>query len=520
MPKKIPQLSSLEIHLFGPFSVVGDGLPVADDQWQRRKPQLLVKLLALQPHRQLHREQVMEFLWPEHEPESAANSLHKTIHAARRALEPQLASGAASSFILTRKQHVTLSAPGRLWVDVDEFERLAAAALKREDLPACEAALALYTGELLADDPYEDWALVRREQTRVLHRKVATKFAQACKRAGRHRESIEQLKTLIASDPTDEYVHRQLMRLYALTGSKFQALEQFKQCRETLRREFDAEPEAATVEMGKLIIHGRIQPAPLTSEKNAPPVFHQLTFRRGTVRAARLSNDGRTIVYAAAWEGDPVEVFSMDAESRETHSLGFKNAAVLAVSPTNELALALNRRHLRGFINTGTLAYVTLDGEDAPREILQGVQWADWSPDGESLAVVRDAGGLNRLEFPVGTTLFTTGGWISHPRVSPRGDCVAFLHHPVVGDDSGAVMLVDLKGETQTLSDGWLSAQERELHLRLCWQSHPVAPRRDLPVSTIQSRRHHRRDFIQLRLKRQPHVEGGRRGDVALHLGL
>jgi len=287
-----------------------------------------------------------------------------------------------------------------------------------------------------------------------------------------------------------------------------------------LRREFDAEPEAATVEMGKLIIHGRIQPAPLTSEKNAPPVFHQLTFRRGTVRAARLSNDGRTIVYAAAWEGDPVEVFSMDAESRETHSLGFKNAAVLAVSPTNELALALNRRHLRGFINTGTLAYVTLDGEDAPREILQGVQWADWSPDGESLAVVRDAGGLNRLEFPVGTTLFTTGGWISHPRVSPRGDCVAFLHHPVVGDDSGAVMLVDLKGETQTLSDGWLSAQERELHLRLCWQSHPVAPRRDLPVSTIQSRRHHRRDFIQLRLKRQPHVEGGRRGDVALHLGL
>jgi DNA-binding SARP family transcriptional activator len=71
MPEKIHQLSSLEIHLFGSFSVVADGLPVVADRWLRRKPQLLVKLLALQPYHQLHREQVMEILWPEHEPESA-----------------------------------------------------------------------------------------------------------------------------------------------------------------------------------------------------------------------------------------------------------------------------------------------------------------------------------------------------------------------------------------------------------------------------------------------------------------
>src|SRR5688500_16112104 len=94
--------SVLEIYLLGPFRVMVDGRLVEQRRFARRKPKLLVKLLALQPQHQLHREQAMELLWPDSDPEAAANSLHKAIHMARHALEPVLRSGADSHFIITQ----------------------------------------------------------------------------------------------------------------------------------------------------------------------------------------------------------------------------------------------------------------------------------------------------------------------------------------------------------------------------------------------------------------------------------
>lgn len=111
--------SVLEVHLLGPFRVVIDGQAVEEGRWSRRKPALLIKLLALQPHHQLHREQAIEILWPDSDPESAINNLHKVIHQSRLALEPALKSAATSHFILTQGQRVLLRAPGKLWVDVN-----------------------------------------------------------------------------------------------------------------------------------------------------------------------------------------------------------------------------------------------------------------------------------------------------------------------------------------------------------------------------------------------------------------
>src|SRR5213078_1296841 len=123
-----PVDGSLEIHLLGLFRVVVNGRTVTEREFTRRKPKQLIKLLSLQPHHQLHREQAMEFLWPDSDSESAANNLHKAIHMARRALEPSLKSAAESHFILTQGQQVLLRAPGRLWIDVEEFEQQVTAA--------------------------------------------------------------------------------------------------------------------------------------------------------------------------------------------------------------------------------------------------------------------------------------------------------------------------------------------------------------------------------------------------------
>ncbi|PYX55372.1 MAG: hypothetical protein DMG76_18255 [Acidobacteria bacterium] len=189
-----------------------------------------------------------------------------------------------------------------------------------------------------------------------------------------------------------------------------------------------------------------------------PATYRQITFRRGTVRMARFASDGRSVVYSATWEGGPLEVLVARPESLQSRSLELPGAEILAISSTGELAVLLHSQQVRSYIHIGTLARMPLAG-GAPREILDDVQWADWSPDGNTLAVVRDVGGQSRLEFPVDKVLYQTGGWISDPRVSPAGNWVAFIDHPLAGDDAGSVTLVDLAGNKRTLSSEFYTAQ-------------------------------------------------------------
>ena len=190
----------------------------------------------------------------------------------------------------------------------------------------------------------------------------------------------------------------------------------------------------------------------------SPPSFHLLTFRRGTILSARFAPDGQTIVYGARWDGNPFELFSTRPESPESRSLGFPGTEILAISPSGEMAISSGRRPVGGFVYGGTLARASLAG-GASREILEDVQQADWAPNGNSMAVVRDVGGRSRIEFPAGKVLYETAGWIGPPRVSPKGDLIAFQDHPVRGDDGGAVAVVDLDGKKRILSDGWVSTQ-------------------------------------------------------------
>jgi Tol biopolymer transport system component/predicted Ser/Thr protein kinase len=190
----------------------------------------------------------------------------------------------------------------------------------------------------------------------------------------------------------------------------------------------------------------------------ALPLYRPLAFRRGIVRSARFTPDGKTVIYSAAWEGRRLQLFSTRPESPQSRELDPPGADVLAISSTGEMALTLRARPFEGFLYSGTLARVPLGG-GAPREVMENVEYADWSPDGNSLAIVRNVEGRHRLEFPPEKVLYTGEGWIGHCRVSPKGDLVAFLDHPQHRDDGGSVAVVDLDGKKRTLSDGWASVQ-------------------------------------------------------------
>lgn len=188
------------------------------------------------------------------------------------------------------------------------------------------------------------------------------------------------------------------------------------------------------------------------------PVYHPLSFRRGIVHAARFAPDGKTIIYSAAWEGKSLQLFTTRPDSPESHELEPAGADVLAVSSAGEMALSLDSHPVAQFLYSGTLARVPLVG-GAPREILENVEFADWSPDGNTLAVVRQEQGRHRLEFPPGKVLYQADGWIGHIRISPKADTIAFIDHPQLGDDGGAVAVVDLAGKKTTLCSGWDSIQ-------------------------------------------------------------
>jgi dipeptidyl aminopeptidase/acylaminoacyl peptidase len=195
-----------------------------------------------------------------------------------------------------------------------------------------------------------------------------------------------------------------------------------------------------------------------TAVEAALPVYHPLTFRRGIVHAARFAPDGKTIIYSAAWEGKSLQLFTTRPESPESHELEPAGADVLAVSSSGEMALSLRSHPVAQFLYSGTLARVPLVG-GAPREVMENVEWADWAPDGSTLAIVRQEQGRHRLEFPPGKLLYEADGWIGHLRVSPKADSIAFIDHPQLGDDGGAVATVDLAGKKTILSTGWDSIQ-------------------------------------------------------------
>jgi DNA-binding SARP family transcriptional activator len=246
----------LHVRLLGGFRVerVDAAPPVC---WQRRAAKALVKLLATCPQHALHREQVLEILWRDADAESARNSFGKALHAARRALEPELLPREGSAYVRLSDSMVALDTQ-HVSIDADRFELLAQRALRLDDPPVYEAALVEYGGELLPEDRYEDWCRERRGFLAELHVRLLLALADALERRGACSAAEDRLREAVRHDPTREDVHRRLMVMYASAGTRDRAVRQFHYCRDAMRRELGLAPHGETVALYQDILADRI----------------------------------------------------------------------------------------------------------------------------------------------------------------------------------------------------------------------------------------------------------------------
>jgi len=302
---------ALRIFLLGGFRLALGSRTILEDAWPRRKARSLVKLLALAPGHRLLREQIMDALWPDQDPQAAANNLHQALYHARRILDP----ARPPFFLRLQGELVSLAPDQALWIDAEAFEAAAAAALRSKEPALYQDALEQYTGDLLPEDRYEDWAATRREYLRRVYHDVLYALARLQQARGASLLGIKALEQLVASDPLAETAQRDLMRMYARSSRRYQALRQYQQFRSALQRDLGVEPEAETQQLYQEIVQGRYtvdemsQPA-LISETNATgqPGEHPDWFyreARGQFRICHSDGDGShqsaQIVYSFYW---------------------------------------------------------------------------------------------------------------------------------------------------------------------------------------------------------------------------
>lgn len=250
-------IAPLHVRVLGGFCVERSDVAQAVSVWPRRSAKTLIKLLAIQPGHAMHREQVIDVLWPKVNTESAFNSFGKALHVARRALQPALPRRQGSAYIRLADGMLALDTQ-RVGVDADEFEQLAEAALRSGENAAYDAAFAAYGGELLPEDRYESWCSERRNALAELHIRLLLGMAEVLERRGCYSEAAERLHDVLQQDPSREAVHRQLMRLYAWMGAPDQAIRQFHSCKTILRQELDLPPQPETISLcDEILTHPR-----------------------------------------------------------------------------------------------------------------------------------------------------------------------------------------------------------------------------------------------------------------------
>ncbi len=254
---------SLRIRLFGTFEVERGGKRIPENEWHTQQAKQVLKILILARGRPVPSEKLMEWLWPGANPAATSTTLRSTVHALRRALEPDRPPRVPSRYVITRTPGYAFQADEHTWVDVYAFEDLLRRAERtrspRDKRGYLTQALGLYRGDLLEEDPYAEWVLLERERLKERYLDALLELAELHAQSGELDRAVVVCRRALARDEFRESAYRALMRYHALAGDVAAALNTYERCRAMLQEEFGAEPAPQTQALYRAILRGEIQ---------------------------------------------------------------------------------------------------------------------------------------------------------------------------------------------------------------------------------------------------------------------
>lgn len=323
-------MAGCTVGVLGGFRVTVDDRTIPDGSWRHKRGSDLVKLLAISPAHRLHREQVIDALWPDLAPESGGANLRKAVHFARRALGSDLAIG-------TDGPTVSLWPDGDLSVDLDAFETAASAAAGSRDASVLDATLALYGGALLPDDLYSDWTHAVRDRVRLA-------YLRLLRTAGRWERLLE-------ADPADEEAHRRLMSEHLEAGNRHAAIRQFERLRDALRDELGVSPDQASIELYEQVLAMDGHQPPTPQERARALLAWGLVHwnRRDLTEAAKTAEEARSFAIDAGLDrelGEASALLGLVAHAQGRWRARFRREFIESMDQKPELASAVFDAHL------------------------------------------------------------------------------------------------------------------------------------------------------------------------------
>ena len=249
----------VRIRMLGGFDVQIDGDVVPPGAWRLSKARSLVKLLGLAGGNSMHRDAVVEALWPGLGVAAATNNLHQALHAARRALA---VAGAPAGVLRLRDGVVTLCPDGGLETDVWDVEATFDKAWTANDTDLLLDVAARCAEGLLPEDRYEDWARPYQDHVAGLRRMAVLAATPRIIATGRAYEALRALEAVADARPADEEVHRAMMAAYDAAGRRWDAIAAYESLRSRLDDEYAAAPEAETTTLYRRLLSGQADARP------------------------------------------------------------------------------------------------------------------------------------------------------------------------------------------------------------------------------------------------------------------
>lgn len=291
----------VDIRLLGGFAVAVGDRPVAAGAWRLRKARSLLKLLCLSPGHRMHRERLYDLLWPDLDRTAASNNLHQVLHAVRRALA---ATGAPGDVLVLRDDLVVLGPDGGVRIDLDAFEETARRASDGGGAADYRAALALADAGLLPEDRYEPWASEAAEALEARRTALRLGLGETLERDHHTAEAIDVLRALIAQSPLHEPGHRALMRVLADAGQRREALADYEDLRDVLRRDTGADPDPLTRRLYRELlsdsVEAREQRPPAPRHRLPAPATALIGREREMAEVEKLLGRGRLLTLTGA----------------------------------------------------------------------------------------------------------------------------------------------------------------------------------------------------------------------------